>query len=183
MFRYRRGAGALGGRAYYICSACHQTKYEAVPANGHKWDSGKVTKAAGCETVGEMTYTCSVCSAKRTEAIAATGHSYANGKCTRCDTADPNYKPAPKAPELKITTSAGKPKIYWNAVDGAVKYWVYRSSDGKNFSYWDSTTKTSYVNSGAKKNTKYYYKVKAVCASNSYANSAQSATVSIKATK
>ena len=38
--------------AYYICSACHQTKYEAVPANGHKWDSGKVTKAAGCETVG-----------------------------------------------------------------------------------------------------------------------------------
>ena len=97
MFRYRRGAGALGGRAYYICSACHQAKYEAVPANGHKWDSGKVTKAAGCETVGEMTYICSVCSAKRTEAIAATGHSYANGKCTRCDTADPNYKPAPNA--------------------------------------------------------------------------------------
>ena len=37
----------VGGRAYYICSACHQTKYETVPANGHKWDSGKVTKAAG----------------------------------------------------------------------------------------------------------------------------------------
>ena len=170
----------MGGRAYYICSACHQAKYEAVPANGHKWDSGKVTKAAGCETVGEMTYICSVCSAKRTEAIAATGHSYANGKCTRCGTADPNYI---AAPALSITTSAGKPKIYCNAVDGAVKYWVYHSTDGKNFSYWDSTTKTSYVNSGAKKNTKYYYKVKAVCASNSNANSAQSSAVSIKATK
>ena len=87
----------MGGRAYYICSACHQAKYEAVPANGHKWDSGKVTKAAGCETVGEMTYTCSVCSAKRTEAIAATGHSYANGK----------------------------PQLSWKAVTGADKYYVY----------------------------------------------------------
>ena len=149
----------VGGRAYYICSACHQTKYEAVPANGHKWDSGKVTKAAGCETVGEMTYTCSVCSEKRTEAIAATGHSYANGKCTRCGAADPNYI---AAPALSITTSAGKPKIYWNAVDGAVKYWVYRSTDGKNFKYYDSTKKTSYTNNSTSIGTTYYYKVKAV---------------------
>ena len=86
-------------------------------------------------------------------------------------------------PSVSITTSNGKPKLTWKAVTGADKYYVYRSTDGKNFSYWDSTTKTSYVNSGAKKNTKYYYKVKAVCASNSNANSAQSATVSIKATK
>ena len=152
----------VGGRAYYICSACHQTKYEAVPANGHKWDSGKVTKAAGCETVGEMTYTCSVCSAKRTEALAATGHSYANGKCTRCGAADPNYKPAPKAPELKITTSAGKPQIYWSAVNGAVKYWVYRSTDGETFSYYDMTTNTTYTNNSTAIGTTYYYKVKAV---------------------
>ena len=89
-------------------------------------------------------------------------HSYANGKCTRCGATDPNYKPAPKAPELKITTSAGKPKIYWNAVDGAVKYWVYRSTDGKNFKYYDSTKKTSYTNSSTSIGTTYYYKVKAV---------------------
>ena len=86
-------------------------------------------------------------------------------------------------PSVSITTSNGKPKLTWKAVTGADKYYVYRSTDGKNFSYWDSTTKTSYTNSGAKKNTKYYYKVKAVCASNSNANSAQSSTVSIKATK
>ena len=86
-------------------------------------------------------------------------------------------------PSVSITTSNGKPKLTWKAVTGADKYYIYRSTDGKNFSYWDSTTKTTYVNSGAKKNTKYYYKVKAVCASNSNANSAQSATVSIKATK
>ena len=86
-------------------------------------------------------------------------------------------------PSVSITTSNGKPKLTWKAVTGADKYYVYRSTDGKTFSYWDSTTKTSYVNSGAKKNTKYYYKVKAVCASNSNANSAQSSAVSIKATK
>ena len=149
----------VGGRAFYICSACHQTKNEAVPATGHKWDSGKVTKAAGCETVGEMTYTCSVCSAKRTEAIAATGHSYANGKCTRCGAADPNYI---AAPALSITTSAGKPKIYWNAVNGAVKYWVYRSTDGETFSYYDMTTNTTYTNNSTAIGTTYYYKVKAV---------------------
>ena len=185
------------GRAYYICSACHQTKYETIPATGHKWDSGKVTKAAGCETAGEMTYTCSVCSAKRTEAIAAKGHSYTtavtaptctaqgytthtcsvcksfykdnyinalghsfkNGKCTRCGATDPNYI---AAPALSITTSSGKPKLSWNAVDGAVKYWVYRSTDGKNFSYYDKTTNTTYTNSSTTIGTTYYYKVKAV---------------------
>ena len=89
-------------------------------------------------------------------------HSYANGKCTRCGAADPNYKPAPNAPELKITTSAGKPKIYWNAVDGAAKYWIYRSTDGKNFKYYDSTTKTSYTNNSTAIGSTYYYKVKSI---------------------
>ena len=86
-------------------------------------------------------------------------------------------------PSVSITTSNGKPKLTWKAVTGADKYYVYRSTDGKTFKYFDSTTKTTYINSGAAKNTKYYYKVKAVCASNSNANSAQSSTVSIKATK
>ncbi len=89
-------------------------------------------------------------------------HSYKNGKCTICGAADPNYKPAPKAPELKITTSAGKPQIYWSAVNGATKYWVYRSTDGKKFSYYDSTKKTSYTNKSTSVGTTYYYKVKAV---------------------
>ena len=80
-------------------------------------------------------------------------------------------------------TARGKPKISWSKVTGADKYYIYRSTDGKNFSYWDATANLSYTNLSAKKNTKYYYKVKAVCASNSNANSAQSATVSIKATK
>lgn len=87
------------------------------------------------------------------------------------------------APTPSITTSEGKPKLTWSAVPGAAKYWVYRSTDGKSFSYLNSTAGTSYTDSGAKKNTKYYYKVKAVYSSNSDLNSARSAVVSIKATK
>ena len=87
------------------------------------------------------------------------------------------------APTPSITTSEGKPKLTWSAVPGAAKYWVYRSTDGKSFSYLNSTVGTSYTDSSAKKNTKYYYKVKAVYSSNSDMNSARSAAVSIKATK
>ena len=87
------------------------------------------------------------------------------------------------APTPSITTSEGKPKLTWSAVPGAAKYWIYRSTDGKSFSYLNSTVGTSYTDSGAKKNTKYYYKVKAVYSSNSDMNSARSAAVSIKATK
>ena len=87
------------------------------------------------------------------------------------------------APTPSITTSEGKPKLAWSAVPGAARYWVYRSTDGKSFSYLNSTVGTSYTDSGAKKNTKYYYKVKAVYSSNSDLNSARSAAVSIKATK
>ena len=86
-------------------------------------------------------------------------------------------------PSVSITTVNGKPKVSWKAVTGADKYIVYRSTDGKTFKQLSTTTKTSLTNTGAKKNTKYYYKVKAVCTKNTNANSALSKAVSIKATK
>lgn len=80
-------------------------------------------------------------------------------------------------------TASGKPKLSWSKVTGADKYYVYRSADGKTFKYYTSTTKLTYTNTGAKKGTKYYYKVKAICSANIKANSAYSTVVSIKATK
>ena len=77
-----------------------------------------------------------------------------------------SIKCTPAAPGLSISRVNGKPKLSWNKVDGATKYWIYRSTDGKNFKYYDSTTKTSYTNSGAASGTKYYYKVKAVAVVN-----------------
>ena len=88
-----------------------------------------------------------------------------NGTTTDCS-AVKSIKCTPAAPGLSISRVNGKPKLSWNKVDGATKYWIYRSTDGKNFKYYDSTTKTSYTNSGAASGTKYYYKVKAVAVVN-----------------
>ena len=72
----------------------------------------------------------------------------------------------PAAPTVSIYRTNGKPQLKWSAVTGATKYWIYRSTDGVNFSYYDSTTKTSYTNSGAASGKKYYYRVKAVAVVN-----------------
>ena len=83
-------------------------------------------------------------------------------------------------PVLSITAVNGKPKLSWNAVDGATKYWVYRSTDGKNFKYYDTTTKLSYTNMSTTAGTTYYYKLKAVNGSTNYDASALSNAVSLK---
>ena len=148
------------GYIKYRCDCgCGYT--EDLAALGHNYVDA--VEQPTCTSAGYKLKKCSNCGDSYTiESIAALGHNYKNGKCTRCGAADPNYKPAPKAPELKITTSAGKPKIYWNAVDGAAKYWIYRSTDGKNFKYYDSTTKTSYTNNSTSIGSTYYYKIKAI---------------------
>ena len=58
----------------YTCSACQETKTEAIRATGHKWDNGKVTTEATCDKDGVKTFTCKNCGKTRTEAIAAKGH-------------------------------------------------------------------------------------------------------------
>ena len=149
-----------GWAAYDTCSRCDYSTYKEIPATGHHHNA--VVTAPTCTAKGYTTHTCACGDSYKDRYTNALGHSYANGKCTRCGAADPNYNPAPAAPALKITTSAGKPKISWDAVDGAVKYWVYRSTDGKTFKYYDSTTKTSYTNNSTTIGMTYYYKVKAI---------------------
>ena len=46
-----------------------QTKTETIPATGHKWDKGKVTKEATKDAEGEKLYTCDKCGATRKEKI------------------------------------------------------------------------------------------------------------------
>ena len=71
---------------------------------------------------------------------------------------------APAAPSVTIgNSSTGKPQLTWNAVSGAVKYEVYRSTrQNSGYSLLGTTTSTSYVNTGASTGTTYYYRVKAV---------------------
>ena len=146
-----------GWEAYDTCSRCDYTTYKEIPATGHHHDA--VVTAPTCTEKGYTTHTCACGDSHVDSYTDALGHSYKNGKCVRCNAADPTYI---AAPTLKITTSAGKPQISWNAVDGATKYWIYRSTDGKTFKYYDSTTKTSYTNKSTSIGTTYYYKVKAV---------------------
>ena len=78
------------------------------------------------------------------------------------------------APTVTVTNDAatGKPKISWAAVEGAVKYEVYRSTS-KNGTYVRgiSTSKTSYTNSKAVAGKYYYYYVRAIDADGNYADS------------
>ena len=71
-----------------VCSACGNVTIPgaAIPATGHRWNAGTVTKEATCTGKGEKTFACANCDATKTEEIAALGHTAANkdGKCDRC---------------------------------------------------------------------------------------------------
>ena len=85
-------------------------------------------------------------------------------------------------PSVKITTSNGSPRLTWNAVAGANKYYIYRSTEANGtFEYLYSTKNLFYTNKSTVAGTTYYYKVKAVSKVKSTANSAFSTVVSIRA--
>ena len=69
---------------------------------------------------------------------------------------------APKV-KLKVQTSSGKPKITWEKVSGAEKYYIVRATS-KNGKYTKvaTTSSTSYVDKNTKAGKTYYYKVKAL---------------------
>ena len=50
---------------------CGHTERSEVPATGHQWDEGKVTKEPTSDSDGERTYTCTVCKKTETEVIKA----------------------------------------------------------------------------------------------------------------
>jgi len=74
--------------------------------------------------------------------------------------------------------ATGKIRLTWKAVEGAVKYKVYRSeSKDGTYKLMYTTNGTSYTNSNAKPGVRYYYKVRAI-AEDTSANSAHSKVVS-----
>lgn len=171
---------SIGEKAFYNCGSLTDVYYKGSAAQWnavmvgldndslqnaniyfvHTHSYTAAVTAPTCTERGYTTYTCSCGDSYVDNYTDRLGHDYVNGICSRCGEADPNYKLA--APELKITTSSGKPKVYWNEVDGAVKYWLYRSTDGVNFNYYDTTTSTNYTNRSTNIGTTYYYKVKAI---------------------
>lgn len=77
-----------GNLTYWYCADCDcyfsdelcskKTTQEAIaiPALGHKWDDGQITKDATCTSTGLMTYICYTCTTSKTEDIPAAGHFY-----------------------------------------------------------------------------------------------------------
>ncbi|MDI9520108.1 MAG: hypothetical protein QM308_02995 [Bacillota bacterium] len=50
-------------------------------------------------------------------------------------------------------------RITWNTVPGAKNYWLYRSTDKKNWDVIKKTTGTSFANTYLKAGTRYFYMV------------------------
>ena len=86
--------------------------------------------------------------------------------------------PVPPTAKPSYVGASGKPYIYWSAVDGANRYYVYRSTtkDGT-YSFLGSTANLNYTDSKANAGTTYYYKVKALAANGT--DSSLSAAVAI----
>lgn len=85
-----------------------------------------------------------------------------------------------EAPEPVVSNDAesGKPVLTWEPVDGAYKYEIYRaaSEDGEYKKMYRQKSNV-YTNKNAIAGTLYYYKVKAICESNSDADSQMSNAV------
>ena len=66
-------------------------------------------------------------------------------------------------PEIeKGNNSSGLPTLKWDPAEGAAKYEVYRSEDGKDYVKALTTTGTSYTNTSAEEGITYYYKVRGI---------------------
>ena len=68
---------------------CGHTERAEIPAEGHQWDEGRITREPTTAAQGETTFTCAVCRATKTEMIPA----------LREEAADPSAPPAPEVSE------------------------------------------------------------------------------------
>lgn len=109
-----------GKREGSHCSVCGKVikAQKEVPALGHSWDTGKVTKVATCTETGVKTYTCTVCGKTKTEVIAkTTEHKF--GKWTKVSDATVFAKQKQK----RICSICGKTekRDYGNKLKATIK--------------------------------------------------------------
>lgn len=65
------------GYTAHICSNCGDSYQDTlVPATGHSYDDGVITKASTCAEAGVKTFTCSVCKSTYTESLPTLDHVY-----------------------------------------------------------------------------------------------------------
>lgn len=129
------------GIAYMVCSRCGHGVYQEIPLADHSWDDGCVTVEPTMDETGVRTYTCAICDETKTESIPALGT-------------------APSKP-YKIANVVSGVHVYWNAVEGARKYGLWRSETGKDGTYkWvGNPTVAHFTDTKVESGKTYYYKV------------------------
>ena len=106
-------------------------------------------------------YTFAVMAVSKSECSAFSGK-----KTIRCRCATPSL-------DAGNDPDTGKPLLRWNAVEGAVKYEIYRSGKSSSgFKLYKTTEDTSLAINSATLGKTYYYKIKAIHGSSAAANSA-----------
>lgn len=101
-----------GHGAGSVCAVCGAVlaETETIPALGHAWDGGAVTKAATCTEAGVKTYTCSSCGEKKTETIPATGHTFGAWSTTKAATCTTEGQRARQCTSCGYTETETLPK-------------------------------------------------------------------------
>ena len=67
------------------CANCDVTTTgEIIPALGHDWNDGEITRASTCVKNGIKTYTCATCAGTKTQTLELSSHTYVNGVCSEC---------------------------------------------------------------------------------------------------
>lgn len=144
------------------CKVTPKNSWTSADTSVAKISDGKlVGVSAGSTTIKASALGKTV---KITVNVADHAHNYKDGLCTICGELDPNYSlAAPTSLTASSDSISGSPKLKWNAVDGAVKYYVYRSaSKSSGYKYIGTAKTTSYKDSSADAGSKYYYRVRAV---------------------
>lgn len=79
---------------------------------------------------------------------------------------------APTNVKVNNDPSTGRPKVTWNAVEGADKYFVYKSLEKNSpYTYYGFSTEAEFEDTCAEVNGFYYYKIIAVDTTNKFAKS------------
>ena len=158
-----------GNIMYYTCSDCgwvftdfegiHEISPDEVvlPATGHKWDAGKVTKKATTKATGTKVYTCTSCGATKTTTLAKLGRS-ANTLSVKGKTATVKYA---KLSKKNRTLKASKVIKFTNKGQGKRTYKLSSAKRGsKSFKKYFKINKTTGKVSVRKDLKKGTYKVK-----------------------
>ena len=166
-----------GCTGYTCCSDCGiklKDDNETIPAKGHQWDNGVITKQATEKADEVRTFTCIVCGEKRTETVVGSSVLAEVPKAVQAVTDESIAKQSSEdvkgavfntllARTTKLTNKTITLK--WNKVSQADGYKIYGNKCGKKNHYKllsdVGKNKTSYTQKKLRKGTYYKYVVAA----------------------